>query len=194
MTLKIQNKPSIRGAQPDCKKSSRTTEHVGPQPSMWRELRNLAIKIALIALVFVLLFTFLYGVSRNTDPDMDPFVRDGDLVIFYRLDRDYAIGDLIVLQFQGEIQVRRVVAKAGDIVDFTENRLVINGETQLETDIYQPTRRYDNNVTFPLVVGEGQVFVLGDARDNATDSRVYGAVDVQQTQGTVITVIRRRNL
>ena len=165
-----------------------------PAPSVWRELGLLAIKIAAIVICFLLIFTFLYGFHRNTDPDMFPMVKDGDLVLFYRLDKDYSIGDLLLLDFQGERQVRRVIAVAGDVVDITEHGLIINGAMQHEPEIFQKTWRYDNGVYFPLTVGEGQVFVLGDARENAIDSRIYGTVNTRDTLGTVITVIRRRGL
>jgi len=163
-------------------------------PSLWKEMGSLLIKIAVIAIIATLLFTFFYGFHRNTDPDMFPMIKDGDLVLFYRLDKEYAIGDLLILNFQGERQARRVVARAGDIVDITEAGLIINGSIQQEFEIFGETPRYENGIEFPLTVREGQVFVLGDARKNATDSRVYGAVDTKDTYGTVITVIRRRHL
>ena len=169
-----------------------------PQPqarpvSVWRELGALGIRIAVIAIAFAAIFTFVYGFHRNTDPDMMPMVKTGDLVLFYRLARDYAIGDLLVLDFQGERQVRRVVARAGDTVDIRDGGLIVNGATQQEPEIFGETWRYENGAVFPLTVGAGQVFVLGDARENATDSRVYGPVDTGDTLGTVITVLRRRN-
>ena len=162
-------------------------------PSVWRELGGLGIKIAGICIAFVVIFTFFYGFHRNADPGMNPMVKTGDLLLFYRLDRDYAVGDLLLLDFQGERQVRRVVAKAGDTVDIIEGSLVINGAAQQEPEIFQETWRYENAVFFPLTVEAGQVFVLGDARAGATDSRVYGPVDTEDTLGTVITVLRRRN-
>jgi len=162
-------------------------------PSIWRELGGLGIKIAVICIACLLIFTFFYGFHRIADPDMAPMVRTGDLVLFYRLGRDYAIGDLLLLDFQGERQVRRVAARAGDTVDFTEGALTLNGAVQQEPEIFQQTWRYETGVSFPLTVGSGQVFVLGDAREGAIDSRVYGPVDVEDTLGTVITVLRRRN-
>jgi signal peptidase I len=162
--------------------------------STWRELGRLTIKIAVIAACFLLVFTFLYGFHRNTDPDMAPMIKDGDLLLFYRLDNNYNIGDLLLLDFQGERQVRRVVARAGDTVDITEDGLIINGGLRNEPEIFQQTLPYENGILFPLTVGEGQVFTLGDARENATDSRVYGPIDMEDTLGTVITVMRRRGL
>jgi signal peptidase I len=151
-------------------------------------------KIAAIALVLVLLFTFMYGLYRGADPGMKPAIQDGDLVLFYRLDKNYVAGDVLLLDFEGQRQARRVVAVAGDAVDIVEEGLVINGSLQQEPDIYQATQRYAEGVEFPLTVGEGQVFVLGDARAGATDSRIYGAVDVDDTLGKVITILRRRNI
>ncbi|MCL2427242.1 MAG: hypothetical protein FWD05_13015, partial [Oscillospiraceae bacterium] len=57
--------------------------------SVWNELGGLALKIALISIAFFLIFTFVYGFHRTTDSDMSPMIRTGDLVLFYRLNRDY---------------------------------------------------------------------------------------------------------
>ena len=119
-------------------------------------------------------------------------MKDGDLVFYYRLEKEYTASDLVVLRYQGHEQVRRVVATAGDVVDITEEGLMINGALQQEREIYEQTQRYDTGVEFPMELKEGQIFVLGDSRENASDSRVYGAVDVHDTLGKVMTIVRRR--
>jgi signal peptidase I len=167
----------------------------GPaQSSVLRELLSLSVKLTAIVCAAVFVTTFLYGLQRNTDADMNPAVKDGDLVIFCRFDKDYAAGDLLLLRFLGETQVRRVVATKGDTADITERGLLINGALQQELYIYEKTRRYEEGTKLPVTLGENQVFVLGDSRENATDSRIYGAVNTNDTLGTVIAVIRRRNL
>ena len=165
-----------------------------PGPSVWREFKPLGVKLAAIAVSAALLFGFVYGFYCNGEPGMNPLVRDGDLVIFYRWDKKYHAKDLVLLTFQGQRQVRRIIATAGDTVDITEEGLIINGALQQEWNIYQQTRRYAEGTDFPLTLKEGEVFVLGDARENAVDSRVYGPVNVKDTRGTVITILRRRNL
>jgi signal peptidase I len=115
-------------------------------------------------------------------------------VIFYRLDKNYTANDLLLLSFNGQRRVARVIATKGDTVDVTENGLTINGAFQQELNIYEQTRRYVEGAKLPGTLGESQVFVLGDSRQNATDSRIYGAVNTNDTLGTVIAVIRRRNL
>lgn len=47
---------------------------------------------------------------------------------------------------------------------------------------------------FPVTIGEGEYFVLGDNRIKAEDSRIYGVVSNREIQGSVITLIRRRGL
>jgi signal peptidase I len=163
-------------------------------PTAFRELVALLAKIAVICAIAAFMFTFLYGLHRSSEPDMAPSVKDGDLVMYYRLDKDYSAGDLAVLDFQGERQVRRVVAKEGDSVDITEYGLAINGAIHQEPGIYEKTERYAGGPEFPIILGEGQVFFLGDARGNAADSRIYGVVNEKDTLGTVIAIIRRRNL
>ena len=165
------------------------------QPSLWRDAAYLLLKIGSIVLISLLLFTFLYGVVRYEEPGMAPAIKDGDLVFFHRYSgAGYIARDVIALDINGQTQVRRVVATAGDTVDITESGLVINGALQHESEIFQKTERYAEGVGFPLTVPEGQVFVLGDHRADIMDSRIYGCVEVDRTLGKVMAVIRRRGI
>ena len=49
-------------------------------------------------------------------------------------------------------------------------------------------------VEFPIKLKTGEVFLLGDDRENSEDSRIFGAVKSRETLGEVMTVIRRRNI
>jgi len=159
-----------------------------------QDILQLLLKIAVISLALVLLFTFVFGIYRSTDVSMKPAIQDGDLVIYYRFDKSYVASDTIILECDGEKQVRRVVAVAGDEVDIVEGGLMINGSLVQEPNIYEETLRYTDGVSMPLTVGPGEVFVLGDGRQNSVDSRLYDVVNVKDTFGTVMAVIRRRNI
>jgi signal peptidase I len=166
-----------------------------PVTSALKDLLFLFLKIAMIGFVIVLLFTFLFGVIRYTDSSMNPAIKDGDVVFFYRSKVDkYKPREVVILDFNGKRQVRRVIATAGDTVDITEDGLLINGALQQEQSIYQKTERYQEGVEFPLTVPEGHIFVLGDARKEATDSRIYGCVKISDTYGKVMAIIRRRGI
>jgi len=126
---------------------------------------------------------------------MYPAIKDGDLVFFYRYGPDhYLPQDVVAVRLAGELQFRRVVATAGDTVDIADNRLVINGAPQQEPGILVKTDRYQEGISFPLVVPEGQVFLLGDNRIESIDSRIYGCVEIEDILGKVMMLIRKRGV
>ena len=185
---------------PDNTAMEDTTPQPQPQvmvrrpPSVLKELATLFLKIAVIVLLTLLTFTFVYGFHRVSGPHMSPMVNDGDLLLFFRLSRSHNIDDLVLLSYSGERQVRRIVAQAGDTVNITHQGLIVNGAAIHEPMIFQDTWRLETAIQFPLTVGPGQIFVLGDARETAIDSRAYGPINISDTLGTVITVIRRRGM
>ena len=177
----------------DGQQSAKTAE-ASQTASLWRELRLLGAKLGVLAMVSLLLLSFLFGLHYNADADMFPAIKDGDLVMYNRWSKDYSAGDLAVLSFEGQTQVRRVVAVAGDTVDITKDGLMINGALTQEREIFEDTQRYEGGINFPITLQEDEIFVLGDARGGATDSRIYGSVQVDDTRGTVMTLFRRRGL
>ena len=89
--------------------------------------------------------------------------------------------------------LERVVAVAGDTVDITADGLMINGAIVQEPHAAGETTQFAEGVTFPLTVPQGQVFVLGDNREHATDSRIFGCIDIADIDGRVMGLFRRRN-
>lgn len=187
----MDNKGEIINKKLVARKSS-ATDRIRDAPGVGRELLSLLAKIVGIVIAFVLIFTVLFGMVRYSDASMQPSIREGDLVMFYRFGKDYMANDVIALKYQGKTQIRRVVAVAGDEVDIKDENLYINGAKQSENNIYEETQRFDTGVEFPLTLKTGQVFVLGDSRESAVDSRMYGAVEAEDTLGRVMTIIRRR--
>ena len=163
-------------------------------PTLLKEFMYLGAKISAIMLIFVLMLTFVFGLWQADDLSMIPSIQEGDLVFFNRMDRNYVATDTIVVQFEGQHQVRRVVAVAGDVVDITHKGLIINGRPQQELTIYEDTTQFVEGINFPYVIPPGEMFILGDSRGRALDSRIYGSVKVEDTLGSVVTIVRRRNL
>ena len=162
--------------------------------SVLKDLKYLLLKIGVILIFFVLIFTLLFGLIRYQEPSMSPAIKDGDLVIFYRYSSGgYMLQDTVVLEHEGQKQIRRVVANEGDTVDISDGGLVVNGSRQHEPEIYQKTERYEEGISFPLMVPEGEIFVLADKRIGATDSRIYGCVKIEDTYGKVTSLLRRRS-
>ncbi len=164
------------------------------KPPLAVDIMCLLWKILMTAGIFCGMFAFVFGILRVNDRAMFPSMKDGDLVVFYRYDKNYIATDAVVLKQKGEKQVRRVVAVAGDTVDINENGLLINGALQQENGIYEKTQRYTQGIEFPITLKEDEIFVLGDGRENSTDSRIYGTVKISDTYGKVMTIIRHRGI
>lgn len=164
------------------------------QPSVLRELAGLLIKLGVIAVAAWAIFTFVFGLVRASNASMSPNIKDGDLVLIDRLDRDYVASDIVAFTYRDQLTFARVVATAGDEVDIHDEALYVNGSYQQETWAQGVTTRFEGGVDLPLTVPEGSVFVLGDNRTNASDSRIIGTLAASDTNGTVISLLRRRNL
>lgn len=162
------------------------------QTSIKDDVLFLGLKIFIFIVLFAVTFLFIFGICHCSDNMMSPAFNDGDLAIYYRLQKDFESSDTVVIEKDGEVQIRRIVAKSGDEVDMTENGLKINGYLQQENEIYTETLPYTEGISFPITVGEDEYFVLGDNRTNAKDSRIYGTVKKEEIKGIVITLLRRR--
>lgn len=153
---------------------------------------HLVLNVAILTAVLLVVFSFVLCVFRVSGNEMYPKMQDGDLVLAWRLAGGYTKDDVVVYTVDGEQQVGRVVAKEGDIIDISDDGTVsVDGTT--ESDTLYVTEKGDA-VEYPYAVPKGYVFILGDYRTQAEDSRDFGAVSVQDVQGTVIGLLRRRNL
>ena len=158
------------------------------------------IRLLVLAIALWLLFFVFLGVMKMPTGDMYPRVDAGDLVLFYRLDKDVRAQDIIVIKkdvpaVEGkQTMILRVVAVAGDTVDIQDDHLIINGNAVVETTIFYPTPVYEGYTEFPLTLREGECFVLADTRRGGSDSRFFGPVNKSEILGTVITIIRRNKL
>lgn len=160
--------------------------------SVKEDLLFLILKILIFAVLLAVTFLFIFGICRISDNMMSPAFQDGDLAVYYRLQKEFLPSDTVVLEKEGKIQVRRIIAVEGDEVNMTEDGLEINGHLQQEQEICTETLPYTEGIAFPVIVGQGEYFVLGDNRAGVEDSRIYGTVKKEEIKGTVITLLRRR--
>ncbi|MBP3392105.1 MAG: signal peptidase I [Clostridia bacterium] len=129
----------------------------------------------------IVVFDYSYH-KRNEDVDMSYFHMVGEVLKNNRLTqifrKDKANTKL------DEYWIKRVVAVAGDTVAFQNNQFIRNGEVVQEDYILDQTvMNYDNGDE--IVVPKGCVFVMGDNRNNSTDSRIIGCVDIDIITGKV---------
>lgn len=157
------------------------------------KLLMLLLKFLIVAIVFFVLLNYVFGISRNQSLNMQPALQDGDLLFYFRIVNNYDADEIIVIHYQGKQMPERVIAVAGDTVDIDKDGLTVNGALVQEAKVYTETYQFEEGVTFPLTVPQGQVFVLGDNRPQATDSRIFGCISIDDIDGKLIGLFRRRN-
>ena len=185
----VQEQPAAEAAAPP-----KQEEKPSAQMSIVLYLHDLAYLIAGIVLVFLICFRI---VIVSGDSMYDTLV-DGDYLILLSnvLYQEPQQGDIIVASKEsydhGTPIIKRVIATEGQTVDidYMTGTVYVDGVALDEDYIYTPTTT-DEGMTFPLVVDEGCIFVLGDNRMRSKDSRnpEIGLIDTRQVVGKVILLI-----
>ena len=157
------------------------------------DLAQLILRIVIIAAIAWVLLAKVFLIAQVKGQDMFPAVKDGDLMVAFRLQKEYVKDDVVVYTVDGQQYVGRIAANENDNINLDETGTVtVNGTVQGGEIIYPTYGR--EPYEYPFHVPEGHVFILGDNRLSSRDSRDFGPIPYDQVQGKVITILRRREL
>ncbi len=157
--------------------------------------RGLAIRLTAIPLMILsfivttFIVTFLFQVARVEGRAMEPTLRDQDRVIvnkFAYRSGEPQVGDIVMLYYPNRPEktfVKRVVGAENDEVRIIGGRVYRNGV--VTTDAFVAPEYRDHNDWGPEVIPEGYYFVMGDRRNNGSDSRHWGFVPKKYIIGRV---------
>jgi signal peptidase I len=141
------------------------------------------------AVYATLIVTFGFQVARVEGQSMAPTLADQDRLIVnklaYRIG-DPRRGDIVMLYYPVNPEksfVKRVIAEENDVVRIVDGRVYVN-DVPLRDDYVPPEFRSHDDFG-PLVVQEGYYFVMGDHRNNSSDSRHWGLVPKKYIIGRV---------
>lgn len=130
----------------------------------------------------------LIGRYRIDGSSMNPTLKDGEYLIInnttYLLD-DPQQGDIVVFQHpRNDLNlIKRVVAAPGDHVEISEGSVWVNDQI-LEEPYIADNPNYNGSWDVP----NGQYFVLGDNRNNSSDSHSWGFLPVENLLGKALFV------
>lgn len=155
----------------------------------WRQFFLDLLETVLLAAVLYLGINALSARVRVDGFSMEPTLQDGEYVLVSRL--AYRLGepqrgDIIVLKYPGEPPqdlIKRVIGLPGDTVEVQNLNVFVNGQQLVEpyiaaAPIYGGTWR----------VPQGSLFVLGDNRNDSSDSHSWGMLPIQNVVGKAILI------
>jgi len=160
-----------------------------PWIRMGREITSAVQTLVSAAVYATLIVTFGFQVARVDGLSMAPTLEDHDRLIVNKL--VYEIGeprpgDIVMLYYPlnpEKMFVKRVIAREGDTVRIVDGRVYVN-DVPLRDD-YVPAEFRSHDDWGPQVIQQGYYFVMGDHRNNSSDSRHWGPVPKKYIVGKV---------
>ena len=179
-------KPKDAQALPELNEIESEMSQVRSKGKYRQALKGTIGTFAVVAAIAVIIaFIFLPVLKITNGHNMEPGLQPGDIVVLYKT-RNVRTGDVCAFYFNNKLLLRRAIARDGDVVEIDEHGYVkVNGEILEENDYISEHALGQCDIEFPFRVPTGQLFVLGDNRDYALDSRAtnFGCIAQDEIYG-----------
>lgn len=132
-----------------------------------------------IVIAVVVIRTFIITPVRVDGSSMYPTLKDKDIIMLKKYDKNYQYGDIVILNYQKSKLVKRIIGVPKDKIKYSNGKLFVNGK-QVKDLYSEITKDFELEQEIP----EGYYFVMGDNRNNSTDSRILGLFKKEDILGT----------
>ena len=157
---------------------------------IWRDELIAWFKTLVSAAVYAtLLVTFVFQIARVEGQSMAPTLADQDRLIVNKFAYEVGApqrGDIVMLYYPvdpSKTFVKRVIAEEGDDVRIADGHVFVNDMPMADNFIPPEYRSHED--FGPERIPNGYYFVMGDHRNNSSDSREWGVVPKKYITGRV---------
>ena len=163
---------------------------------LWQESRLLVRDLVFALMVLALVMVFIVQPVKVEGTSMLPYLHDGERIFVnklvyyddYRWAPKIYRGDIVVFWFPDDPSksyIKRVIGLPGDTVEVHEGSVRVNG-LDLDEAYLSPQLNMSHASRAPISVKQGYYFVMGDNRDNSSDSRYWGLVPKKYIYGKAL--------
>jgi signal peptidase I len=148
-------------------------------------LREIVETILFTLLIYILVRTFLFENYRVVGRSMEPTLTDNQFLVVNKLDyrlHEPQRGDIIVFRDPRDGSrklIKRVIGLPGELIEIQRGIVLINGQHVDEPYVATPGQLS----RAPTSIPENEYFVMGDNRNNSSDSRSWGTLFEGQIVG-----------
>lgn len=174
------------GKLPTVEQLEREMDRAQYRKSYRNALKGTVYSLVIVAGISMLIATLLISVQRIYGDNMNPTLSGGDVVVTLKT-AQCSQGDVASFYYNNKILIRRVIALPGDTVEVDEEGNVLVNGIRLEEPYIEKPSLGQCDIRMPYEVPADQVFVMGDERETAADSRMtaIGCVPREQMIGKV---------
>ena len=146
-----------------------------------------AVAAFLLAVLLLNVFTHIFQVVNYNGSGMEPELKGGQTLII-RKTKKVTDGDIIAFYYNNQVLVRRVICTGGRQLEISKEGAVTVDGKALEEPYVQELTLGQCDLKFPYQVRSDTVFVMGDNRLEAMDSRLesFGPIPEDRIIGKVI--------
>lgn len=158
-----------------------------PEPSRLQEVLSFLAYAALVFGITFLIITFVGQRTKVSGNSMYDTLENGDNLILEKLSYRFHEPerfDIVVFRYthkKNTFYIKRVIGLPGETVQIVDSKIYINGEILEENYGYEPIQDA-KRASQPITLGEDEYFVLGDNRNDSSDSRDPAVGNVTRSQ------------
>jgi len=169
-------------------------ETSAPKSPFWTRNKIIALVAGIIlvsiivAVAPMLMLAFVAQPIRVKGHGMSPALNDGDRIFISKRIGNLQRGDVVIFYYPKDPSrsyIQRVVGLPGELIELRDGQTLING-SPLDEPYVDPKLNQALLDLKPARVPEQSYFVMGDNRDNSSDSRFWGTLPKSYIYGKFI--------